>query len=197
MWLEDSILSLKEIGVEKEYLQLIYNLNKKASVSVQTPFGPTRIFQTDPIIKQGTVLGPNLCSSSTGEYCGQNIGVCVGDAIISSLLYVDDIIDLSSSLDDYTAAHLNALLFTKRKKLTLSGTKCYTMILNKRTKDGKIPLLIIDDEKNVILATEITCLGDVFNSKGNNNDLIADRIKRGTKAKSGVSFKMGDVTGRL
>ena len=192
MWLEDSILSLKDIGVEKEYLQLIYNLNRRASVSIQTPFGPTPVFQTDPIVKQGTVLGPNLCSSSTAEYCGQNIGVCVGSAIISSLLYVDDIIDLSSSKEDYLAAHLNALLFTKRKKLTLSGTKCYTMILNKQTKDGKIPILIIDDEKNVILATEITYLGDVFNSSGNNNDLIADRVKRGTKSMIMIASLMAD-----
>ena len=193
MWLEDSILSLKEIGVEKEYLQLIYNLNRRASVSVQTPSGPTPVFKTDPIVKQGTVLGPNLCSSSTAEYCGQNIGACVGNAIISSLLYVDDIIDLSCSKEDYLAAHLNALLFTKRKKLTLSGTKCYTMILNKQTKDGKIPILIIDDKKNVILATEITYLGDVFNSSGNNNDLIADRIKRGTKSMIMIASLMAET----
>ena len=193
MWLEDCILSLNEIGVEKEYLQLIYNLNKKASVTIQTPFGPTPVFHTDPIVKQGTVLGPNLCSSSTGEYCGQNIGVCVGNAIISSLLYVDDIIDLSGSEEDYLAAHLNALLFTKRKKLTLSGKKCYTMILNKRTKDGEIPVLIIDEEKNVILATKITYLGDVFNSSGNNNDLIADRVRRGTKSMVMIASLMAET----
>ena len=131
------------------------------AVIVQTPYGPTPIFHTDPVVKQGTVLGPNLCSASTGEYCGENIGVCVGNIIISSLLYVDDIIDLSSSSNDYVAAHLKALLFSKRKKLNLSGTKCYTMILNKKTKDGEVPVLIIDEENNVILATEIKYLGDI------------------------------------
>ena len=193
LWLEDCILSMRDIGVEKEYLQLIYNLNKRASVTVQTPAGPTPVFQTDPIVKQGTVLGPNLCSSSTGEYCGLNIGVCVGDAILSSLVYVDDIIDLSSSLTGYLSAHQKALLFTKRKKLALSGTKCYTMILNQRTKDGKIPVLIIDSENNVVLATEITYLGDVFNCKGDNNDLIADRVKRGTKAMITIASLMAET----
>ena len=49
LWLEDCVLSLKELGVEKEYLQLIYNLNKRAQVTVQTPFGPSKTFETDPI----------------------------------------------------------------------------------------------------------------------------------------------------
>ena len=95
LWLEDCILSLKKLGVEKEYLQLIYNLNKTATVSVQTPYGVTTSFKSDPIVKQGSILGPSWCSSSTGEYCDTNPGVCVGNLVISSLLFVDDIIDLS------------------------------------------------------------------------------------------------------
>ena len=193
LWLEDCILSLKDVGVEKEYLQLIYNLNKRAAVTVQTPYGPTSTFHTDPIVKQGTVLGPNLCSASTGEYCGENIGVCVGNVIISSLLYVDDIIDLSSSIDVYVAVHLKALLFLKRKKLNLSGTKCYTMILNRKTKNGEVPVLIIDEENNVILATEIKYLGDIFNSRGNNDGLIADRVKRGTRAMITIASLMSET----
>ena len=193
LWLEDCILSLRDVGVDKEYLQLIYNLNKQTSVTVQTPYGPTPIFKTDPIVKQGTVLGPSLCSASTGEYCGQNVGVCVGSTIISSLLYVDDIIDLSGSTDDYVAAHLKALLFSKRKKLNFSGTKCYTMILNKKNKDGEIPVLIIDEENNVILVSEIKYLGDIFNSSGNNDGLIADRVKRGIKAMITIASLMAET----
>ena len=94
------------------------------------------MFCTDPIVKQGTVLGPCLCSSSTGQYCGKNSGVCVGSTVISSLLYVDDVIDLSCLLKDYLSAHQNALLFKKMKKLTHSGTKCFSMILNGLSFDG-------------------------------------------------------------
>ena len=56
LWLEDCVLSLKQLGVEKEYLQLIYNLNKQAGVVVQTPFGPTPVFQTAPIVKQLSLI---------------------------------------------------------------------------------------------------------------------------------------------
>ena len=125
LWVEDCILSLAKLEVSKEMLKLIYSLNKKAIVTVQTPFGETRAFETDPIVKQGTVLGSVLCSSSTAEYCGENVGVKMGDTSISSLLFVDDIIDLSDSLEECIKAHAKALSFSKRKKLTLSGTKCY------------------------------------------------------------------------
>ena len=63
MWLGDCIVSLKEIGVEKEYLQLIYNLNKSAAVTVQTPAGETPLFKTDPIVK----LTKMRCSSRRGK----------------------------------------------------------------------------------------------------------------------------------
>ena len=104
LWLEDCILSLQKLGIEKDYLQLIYNINRKATVTVQTPFGETSSFDTDPIVKQGTVLGPVLCSSSTGEYSEKNVGVCMGTINIPSLLYVDDIIDLTSSSTDCISA---------------------------------------------------------------------------------------------
>ena len=39
---------------------------------------------------------------------------------------------------------------------------------------AEVPTLVIDDENNVTLATEVTYLGDIFNSKGNNDGLIAD-----------------------
>ena len=192
LWFEDCILSLKKLGVEKEYLQLIYNLNKTATVSVQTPYGVTTSFKSDPIVKQGSILGPSLCSSSTGEYCDTNPGVCVGNLVISSLLFVDDIIDLSLSTGDCETAHANALHFEKKKKLRYSGTKCFCMVMNGRKK-FEAPTLKIDDSKSVLPATELVYLGDVFNCKGNNDGLIADRIKRGTKAMITIAALMAEV----
>ena len=125
LWLEDCLLSLKDLGIEKDLLQLIYNLNKEASVVVQTPVGDTSPFITDPIVKQGSILGPVLCSTSTAEYCTENLGVTIGTLILASLLYVDDILDLSSTIGDCKAAHEKAILFAKLKKLKYSATKCF------------------------------------------------------------------------
>ena len=192
LWVEDCLVSLAKLKVSKEMLKLIYSLNKRALVSVQTPYGVTEEFETDPLVKQGTVLGSVLCSSSTGEYCGENQGIQLGEAKISSLLYVDDIIDLSTTLDDCIQAHENALRFSLRKKLTLSGTKCYNMVLNSNKADKPVQMAI-DQTKYVVETEEITYLGDVFNSKGSNDDLIKDRIRRGVKAMVCISSLLAET----
>ena len=68
-------MALRDVGVSKDMLKLIYSLNKSAKITVQTPFGMTDEFETDPIVKQGTVLGSVLCSTSTAEYYGEGVGV--------------------------------------------------------------------------------------------------------------------------
>ena len=181
LWVEDCIMALSDVGVSKEMLKLIYSMNKKAKVTVQTPYGVTDEFETEPIVKQGTVLGSILCSTSTAEYCGESVGVTLGSLAISSLLYVDDIIDMTTSTWDCMSSHEKALLFTLRKKLLMSGTKCYNMIMNAKEENQPIEM-VIDEIKKVLPVEEIVYLGDVFNSKGNNDGLIKDRIRRGTKA---------------
>ena len=181
LWMEDCLLSLKELDVSKEMLQLIYSLNKNAKVVVQTPNGLTKEFTTEPIVKQGTVLGSILCSSSTGEYCGKNIGVAVGTMILASLLYVDDIIDLSNNASECLRSHENALSFSDKKKLSLSGTKCFNMVVNPDSQNEPLSMQI-DNDKVVVIADSIVYLGDVFDSRGSNEGLIKDRVARGTKA---------------
>ena len=81
-------------------------------------------------------------------------------------------------------AHDQALLFTKQNNLSLSGTKCFEMALN---TDTQRPTLTIDEQKHVLPADVITYLGDPFNEKGDNDDLMDDRVKRGTKASNGIT----------
>ena len=146
-WVEKCILALKNLGVSKEMLQIIYDLNKKATVIVKTPYGPSPSFETEPIVKQGTVLGSPLCSASTAEYCGINKGVQICEMTLSSLLYVDDALDLSMSFSDRKESHDWAVLFTKLNNLSLSGTKCFEMALN---VDETPPSLVIDELKKVL-----------------------------------------------
>ena len=55
------------------------------------------------------------------------------------------------------------------------------MLIKHRNNNLEVPELEIKGEK-VQEASLITYLGDVFNNKGNNDDLVADRVKRGTVA---------------
>ena len=106
--------------------------------------------------------------------------MAVGAMLLASLLYVDDIIDVTNLLEDRQKAHDKTMLFGKRKKVFFSGTKCYSMSINVDS-DG-LPALKINEEHSVTESDEIVYLGDVFNEKGNNDGLIKDRIRRGTKA---------------
>ena len=102
MWLEDSILSLIKIGVGGKRIALIKELNKTADIVVKTPVGNTEEFTVNNIVKQGTVLGPLLCSASTAECCDEHSegGASVGSCIVRSLAYVDDILDINEDEDD-------------------------------------------------------------------------------------------------
>ena len=51
-------------------------------------------------------------SASTAEYCGVNKGVVVGSCIISSLAFVDDMLDASEDTSSAEMAHLQALAFS-------------------------------------------------------------------------------------
>ena len=180
LWLQDCVLSLQKIGVPTEILHLIYNLNKEAKITVKTPYGKTHPSVLTDIVEQGTVLGPILCSTSTAEYCGSNIGVAVLDAVVSSLVWVDDTLDLSASAGDAEKSHENALVFGRKKKIPYSKTKCKNMIVNGKKMDHPPELYI--DEAKVELVQIIEYLGDVINSKGDYSDLVKDRVKRGISA---------------
>ena len=54
LWLEDCINTLWANSVQDDTIYLIYLLNAKASVTVNT------VFELKHIVKQGTVLGPML-----------------------------------------------------------------------------------------------------------------------------------------
>ena len=181
LWLQDCVLSLGKIGVPTDLLHLIYNLNKEAKITVKTPYGgKTRQPVLNDIVEQGTVLGPILCSTSTAEYCEDNVGVAVNDSVVSSLVWVDDTLDLSLSAVNAEKSHERALCFGRKKKIPYSKTKCKSMVINGKKID--LPPQLYIDEVQVEIVNLIVYLGDVINSKGDFSDLVKDRVKRGVSA---------------
>ena len=176
LWLEDCILSLRKLGISDDILQLIFNLNKEALIRVKTPFGLSPAGVIKDTVQQGRVLAPDLCSASTAEYCGVNKGVAVGNCIISSLAFVDDMLDASEDHSDAESAHLHALAFSHRKKLKYNAPKCKAMVVNKKKAEG-LPLMFIEDQL-IEIVSQIKYLGDIFQENGKNDGLIQDRISR-------------------
>ena len=97
--LDDSILTLWKLGVETEMLPFIRKLNSQDEVSVKTPMGYADTLNIKSLVKQGTVIGPLLCSATIAEFCEEHgaSGAVIGDTTIRSLAFVEDIININSN----------------------------------------------------------------------------------------------------
>ena len=70
--------------------------------------------------------------------------------------------------------------------------KCCVLTVNKKP-GGVCPVLKIDDHQ-LEEVEKIKYVGDPFNSKGNNNDLVNDRVENGIRCIRSCIAECGDVT---
>ena len=89
-------------------------------------------------------------------------------------------LDVSENSYDAEMAHLQALVFSHRKKMTYNSPKCKGMVVNKK-KGERLPIMFIEDAVIEIVA-QIKYLGDIFQENGKNDALVKDRISRGVAA---------------
>ena len=193
LWLQEGILSLVRLGLPAEYAKLIYKLNETSLISVKTPFGYTERFSSKDISKQGTVIGPSLCSASLGEVIDDlEGGVAVGDLNIPAILFVDDLNSTQTDIRRVHSSHESIILFSKKKNQPLNKEKCCILTINKQP-GGVCPILMIDDHQ-LEEVEKVKYVGDVFNNKGNNKDLIKDRVSKGVVCIRTCIAECADVT---
>ena len=128
------MISLWKLGVQNELFTLIFKLNEKSSIRVKSPFGFSEAFSAPRIVKQGSVLSSNLCSSSTAELCDTNPygGAMIGSLLLNSLLYVDDTLDLNEDIIETTDSHYEIMNFSACKRLGMNHPKCGLITINKK-----------------------------------------------------------------
>ena len=131
------------------------------------------MFEADDIVKQGTTLGPILCSISTGKYC-ETERFFIGDTKIGPLGYVDDLLSISRTETDVLKSHESAIHFQLKKRLQLSKTRYKMLKIN--SKKPNITTITINDNP-IEHKSEFKYLGDVINSNANNKSLISQRTK--------------------
>ena len=130
LWLRDCLLELYKAGVPPQDIEMLYSMNKEASVTVRTPVGESRPFTCEEIVKQGTVWGPELCCISTdginriGENCESN----AGKVAFGILGFMDDLFGLGSP-NKIRKVIRNMRQLEIEKKYTFGTTKTKYMVM--------------------------------------------------------------------
>ncbi len=194
LWLEECLLSLIDLGVSSTTVQLLYELNKKATITVKTPFGDAAPFTTENIVKQGTVWGSKLCCASTAQICDEDVvgGASIGNCTIHSTVYVDDCNRFNTDVIDTDLAHDNFVNFSNRKRSPLNAEKCVNLTINKQTHINPPTLMIGDHVLEEVTSTKV--VGDNFNQKGNNTTLIEHRVKLGKGVTNSILAMCNETT---
>ena len=194
LWLQEAVLSLCRLGLHSEYADLILKLNRKSSISINTPLGKTERFIAKASPKQGSVIGPTLCGASLGECLDlhEGGGASIGIVSIPALAFVDDINSMETSVRNVHSSHEKTVWFSEKKNQPLNDEKCEILCINSSPGDV-VPTLVVND-KEVKNVDTITYVGDVFNEKGNNSDLIKDRGAKGIRCMRNTIAECDDIT---
>ena len=74
---------------------MLYEMNKESNIVIETPVGMTDSITVHETVKQGTIVGPKLCSEATENINGivEEISTHITpERTIGAPVYVDDIL---------------------------------------------------------------------------------------------------------
>ena len=75
LWLKDCLIDMEEIGYNRNDIKILYEMNKKAEIIVDTTVGQTESISIKEIVKQESIFGPIMCCATTSRV--NNIGETV------------------------------------------------------------------------------------------------------------------------
>ena len=132
LWLKDALVELYKAGFNPQDIQMIYNLNKEMEITIDTPQGKTRTVTVKEIVKQGTILGPNLCCIVTDQVntIGEDQEKMVGKEKVAILVFVDDVM-AAGDAEDVRKGIRNFNEMEKLKKFTCGLKKTKYVVVNK------------------------------------------------------------------
>ena len=149
LWLKSCLLEMYKAGCDLQDLQIMYKLNEETEIIVDTPLGKTGKKKVGEIVKQGTVLGPDLCCIETDQInnIGENQNKSVGEQVVGILVFVDDVMSAGTA-EDIRKAIRNFAEMEKIKKFTYGLKKTKYMVMKtgrekeesieERVKEGKV-----------------------------------------------------------
>ena len=99
LWLKDCLVDMESSGMREREVKILYELNRKAEIVIETPSGETSQIEVTDIVKQGTIFGPQLCCFNTvkvNEVTATPVTMISPEIAVSGLVYMDDIMAAGS-----------------------------------------------------------------------------------------------------
>ena len=140
LWLEDGVRELMRSGTSISDATMVYKMNSEANATISCPAGETRTIHLNKVVRQGTVYGPQLCSSSTESInsIAERIVTHYGPQLqIEALIYVDDIASAGDHQCDKKTIKACRRMEIE-KKFTFNLNKSATLIVKTGNKEEKI-----------------------------------------------------------
>ena len=163
LWLDESLLSLWRVGIQDRMFAMLYQLNRNSDVTVKTSVGTTATFNVKKLVKQRTISGTCLCSTSTGEYpvFNNESGIIIQDLKIGPLAFIDDLIDINTSIGDVYKAYKKAAQFARLKKSVFNADNCEGLVVN-CSHGAPVQELFLDGQE-LLVKSFVRYLGDLCN----------------------------------
>ena len=178
LWLQDCIIDIYEAGIPAKDAMMIYNLNRKAVVSIATPVGKTDDIHIEEIVKQGTIYGPKLCCAATDKVnvIDETNFYKINDLDIKNLIYVDNILGSGSKNDVLKLAN-NLRRMEEEKKFTFNVEKtAYMIVKTSRKKEEEIDIKL--KKGKIKRVSSYKYLGIWISEKGNLNKHLEEIEKK-------------------
>ena len=182
LYLKDCILELVEAGMPVEEAMFVYEMNKEITAVVDTPHGITAEFLIEEAVRQGTIFGTTMCGVSTNRInkMGQPDPVILYEEIeIMCPIYVDDIAGMGSNTQvESIGMKMGGLEVIKKFEFNNKEDKTeYMVIKNNKTEEEQE--VRIEVRKGEVGKTQkYKCLGDYYDSLGNNEVKIRKKMEK-------------------
>ena len=174
LWLKDCPIELKTLGYKHNDLKILYEMNKRSKVTINTPFGETGNIEIEEIVKQGTTYGPVMCCATTARVddIGEKVCCKYGQTGIRMPVFMDDISAVGGA-EEIRKGIKNCRKTKTLKKVEYGLKKTKIMIV--KTANGKVEQIQERVQQVTVLETdEDKYLGMVINTKGNLKDHIQE-----------------------
>ena len=183
LWLKDCIYEIVSAGMPEEEAWYIYQMNKDIKVVVETPVGQTEEFELEEVVRQGTVMGPNLCCVSTDRInsMGTTSNVEISRVHVKHPAFVDDVNTMGKSkVIEETGGKMNVL--EKTKKFTYNNDKgkseILKMIFNKKENEKESNPTITVKKGEIGYTERYQYLGDMYDESGTNMSKIKKKMEK-------------------